>query len=132
VELAARLAARSEPVELPLTPDEFTAYVLSLRNYMQRASAGDMADWNRRMRAIDLLHEVRKELGTDSIDTAQLRACNESRASVLNDQSPYLLRLAGELGGIAVLALDEYRWVGVLRSQRFVVSLVDRIAEAAR
>jgi hypothetical protein len=131
MELAATLAARAEPIELPLDHDEFTAYVTALRDYMHRAHTINMADWNRRMRAIDLLHAVRKELHGDNIDTACLRACNESRASVLDDQSPFPLRLAGDLNSeAAVLALDEYRWVGAVRWQPFAARMLDRIAEA--
>lgn len=128
--LAERLAARSEPVELPLTRDEFAAYVLALRNFWQRASSYDSKDWERRALALPLLWDVRDELHGNSIDTAHLRACNESRATVLDDLLPYPLRLSPELGGIAVLALDEYRRVEVTRSQPFAASLLDRIAEA--
>lgn len=130
VALAERLAARPKPVELPLTHDEFTAYVLALRSYWFRANTYDYEDWRRRQRATDLLREVSRQLGGDSIDTAHLRACNESRASVLGDKSPYPLRLAGEVAGSAVMALDEYRWIGNLRWQPFAAALLDRIAEA--
>lgn len=128
---AERLAERAEPVELPLSRDEFIAYVQALCDYSQWAVNEALPDdWKRRMRAVDLLHSVREELHGDNIDTAYLWACNESRASVLNDQSPYPLRLSPELGGTAVLALDEYRRVGPVQWQLSAARLLGRIIEA--
>lgn len=126
---ASRLTTRTDGIELPLNVPEFDTYVLALRNYAQRASTRDMADWRRRTQAFELLHDVRRALGGDHIDTAHLRACNETRGMV-GDHTPYPLRLAGEIGGIAVLALEEYGRLGGPEALRSAGALMERIASA--
>lgn len=106
---AAAIDARIEPLPVQLDEEEFAAYVLALRNFW-RAAVGDSRseEYRCRMHALDILHAVKDHVHADSVDTAHLRACWESRRYAASFDETYTLVLYKRAMRTIVYALAEY------------------------
>lgn len=93
---------------IELNDDEFDIYVLALRFHIHQADSYSITDWKARMVAIDALREVADEVGAHSIDTAELRACWDSRRIAPSYSETFTLTVDGSILAVALDALEEY------------------------